>query len=82
MILLEGSEHEIKACITPPPGSGRKKLNWHERSAVKRSAFGQSTAGNDVVATIVISLFFFGTSVRRSSGPRSGVAVRAVDCWQ
>ena len=24
----------------------------------------------------------FGTSVRRSSGRRSGVAVRAVDCWQ
>ena len=23
-----------------------------------------------------------GTSVRRSSGRRSGVAVRAVDCWQ
>ena len=27
-------------------------------------------------------LFSFGTSVRRSSGRRSGVAVRAVDCWQ
>ena len=25
---------------------------------------------------------FIGTSVRRSSGRRSGVAVRAVDCWQ
>ena len=49
MILLEGSEHGIKACITPPTGSGGKKLNWHE----------WSTAGNDIVATIIISLFFF-----------------------
>ena len=24
----------------------------------------------------------YGTSVRRSSGRRSGLAVRAVDCWQ
>ena len=28
-----------------------------ERAAFQRSAFGQSTAGNDVVATIIISLF-------------------------
>ena len=28
------------------------------------------------------STVFFGTSVRRSSGRRSGVAIRAVDCWQ
>ena len=27
-------------------------------------------------------LNLIGTSVRRSSGRRSGVAVRAVDCWQ
>ena len=26
--------------------------------------------------------YTIGTSVRRSSGRRSGVAVRAVDCWQ
>ena len=30
----------------------------------------------------VFFLFKIGTSVRRSSGRRSGVAVRAVDCWQ
>ena len=33
--------------------------NWHEHVAFRRSAFGLSTAGNDVVATIFISLFFF-----------------------
>ena len=32
---------------------------WHKRAAFQRSAFGRSTAGNDVVATIIISLFFF-----------------------
>ena len=32
---------------------------WHERAAFQRSAFGRSTAGNDVVATIIISLFSF-----------------------
>ena len=32
---------------------------WHERAAVQRSAFGRSTAGNDVVATIIISLFSY-----------------------
>ena len=32
---------------------------WHERAAFQRSAFGWSNAGNDVVATIIISLFFF-----------------------
>ena len=31
---------------------------------------------------LTCSTLFFGTSVRRSSGRRSGVAVRAVDCWQ
>ena len=31
--------------------------NWHERVAFQRSAFGQLTASNDVVATIFISLF-------------------------
>ena len=31
----------------------------HERAAFQQSAFGLSTAGNDVVATILISLFFF-----------------------
>ena len=29
---------------------------WHERAAFQRSAFGRLTAGNDVVATIIISL--------------------------
>ena len=32
---------------------------WRERAAFQWSAFGQSTAGNDVVATIFISLFLF-----------------------
>ena len=32
---------------------------WHERAALQQSAFGQSTAGNDIVATILISLFLF-----------------------
>ena len=27
-------------------------VNWRERAAFQRSAFGRSTAGNDVVATI------------------------------
>ena len=30
----------------------------------------------------VAAHYCIGTSVRRSSGRRSGVAVRAVDCWQ
>ena len=46
------------------------QLFWHERAAFQWSAFGQSTAGNDVVATIFIRIF--GVSVRRSSGRRSG----------
>ena len=33
--------------------------NWHKRAAFQQSAFGRSTAGNDVVATIFIRLFFF-----------------------
>ena len=32
---------------------------WRERAAFQRPAFGQSTAGNDIVATILISLFPF-----------------------
>ena len=34
-------------------------LFWHERAAFQRSAFGRLTAGNDVVAAIIISLFSF-----------------------
>ena len=34
-------------------------LCWRERAAFQRSGFGRSTAGNDVVATIFICLFFF-----------------------
>ena len=30
---------------------------WHERAVLQRSAFGQWTAGNEVVANILISLF-------------------------
>ena len=32
--------------------------NWHEHAAFQRSAFGRSTAGNDVVATIFIIFSF------------------------
>ena len=35
----------------------RKNSYWHNRSVFQRSAFGRSTAGNDVVATFFISLF-------------------------
>ena len=34
-----------------------KNKNLHESAAIQRSAFGRSTAGNDEVATIIISLF-------------------------
>ena len=34
------------------------KIYWRERAAFQRSAFGRSTAGNDVVATIFIFIFF------------------------
>ena len=36
-----------------------ENVNWHECAAFQQSAFGRSTAGNDLVATIFISLFFF-----------------------
>ena len=40
--------------------SGHYKRDfWHKRAAFQQSAFGRSTAGNDVVATIIISLFSF-----------------------
>ena len=31
---------------------------WHERASFQQSSFGRLTAGNDLVATILISLFF------------------------
>ena len=38
---------------------GQRQIgNWRERAAFQRSAFGRSTAGNDVVATIFIRIFF------------------------
>ena len=42
--------------LHPPPLCG---IFWRERAAFQRLAFGQSTAGNDVVATIFIIPFFF-----------------------
>ena len=36
-----------------------QSLFWHERASFQRSAFGRSTAGNDVAATIFIRLFSF-----------------------
>ena len=35
-----------------------EKNYWRERASFQRSAFGRSTAGNDVVATIFIHIFF------------------------
>ena len=46
---------------------------WHERAAFQRSAFGRSTAGNDIVATVSIPLFsprFFFPSVATFSHRR------------
>ena len=40
--------------------------NWRERAAFQRSVYGRSTAGNDVVATIFISLFLSFFSLRRN----------------
>ena len=37
----------------------RGATNWHERVAFQRPAFGRSTTGNDVVATIFIRFFLF-----------------------
>ena len=31
---------------------------WHKRAVFQQSSFGRLTAGNDVVATILITLFF------------------------
>ena len=45
--LLVGLQLQIIVCF------------WHEHAAFQWSAFGRSTAGNDVVATIFISLFLF-----------------------
>ena len=36
-----------------------QSIYWHEHAAFQRSSFGRSTAGNDVVVTIIISLFLF-----------------------
>ena len=36
-----------------------QSIYWHEHAAFQRSSFWRSTAGNDVVVTIIISLFFF-----------------------
>ena len=36
-----------------------KIFNRHERAAFQRSAFRRSTTGNDVVATIILSLFLY-----------------------
>ena len=42
-----------------PIVSAPESLYWRKRAALQRSAFGRSTAGNDVVATTFIRLFFF-----------------------
>ena len=45
--------------IRPSHDTQESSFSWHEHAAFQRSAFGQSTAGIDVVATISISLLFF-----------------------
>ena len=45
--------------IRPSHDTQESSFSWHEHAAFQRSAFGRSTAGNDVVATILIRLFFF-----------------------
>ena len=42
--------------------TNRAFICWPERTAFQRSAFGRSTAGNDVVATNLISLLSVFTS--------------------
>ena len=44
----------------------QKDPYWHERAAFQRSAFGRSTAGNDVVATIFVIIFPFFFLIRRN----------------
>ena len=44
---------------------GKEPHFWHERAAFQRSAFGRSTAGNDVVATKNAILFSFFSFSRR-----------------
>ena len=48
---------------------------WHERRVFQGSAFGRSTAGNDVVATKNDILL-------ARAGGVPAVRIRAVDCWQ
>ena len=71
--LLRHSIFLMKTQVSNKNPKGACKY-WHKRAAFQRSAFGRLTAGNDVVATIFICLFFFsfGASLRRSSGRRSG----------
>ena len=45
--------------VSPPIRETLITNNWHERAVFQRSGFGRSTAGNDIVAIIIISLFFF-----------------------
>ena len=53
---IVGSDMNITLQHQPHPSQSR---NWRELAAFQRSAFGRSTAGNDVVAIIIFSLFFF-----------------------
>ena len=49
---------KLSGCLLKFLKSQNMKGNiWHERAEFQQSAFGRSTAGNDVVATIFISLF-------------------------
>ena len=49
-----------KVMLTLLKSLAQPKLDyWRMRAAFQRTAFGRSTAGNDVVATIFIRLFFF-----------------------
>ena len=55
--VVVGLIHTMFALLSSPPT--KKVRNYKPRAAFQRSAFRLSTAGNDVVATIIIILFLF-----------------------
>ena len=81
MTIGTGSQRSSRSAFGRSTGndvSGHYKRNyflfWREHVAFQQSAFRQSTAGNDVVATIVISLFFFSPGGHIGFCRRCGVA--------
>ena len=57
-------------------------LTWLVISRITVSVWAKAQSQLVVIVMVVVVVAAIGTSVRRSSGRRSGVAVRAVDCWQ